>query len=375
MKFVVAPDSFKESMTAKQAALAMERGIRTIFPNSECVIVPMADGGEGTVEALVDGSNGTLINIEVTGPAGNKVLAEYGLIDNGKTAVIEMASASGLQLLQPHERNPLYTTTYGTGELIKDALNRGVNSLLIGIGGSATNDGGVGMLQALGVSFKDKNQNELSFGGGALSELESIDMTNLDRRLSSINIEVACDVTNPLVGERGASYIFGPQKGATPEMVKMLDQNLANLASKIHKYIGVDIAEKEGAGAAGGLGAGLMAFLNAQLKRGIELIIKYTELERKILGADFVFTGEGSIDGQTVFGKTPFGVAKIAQKHQIPVIAFAGKVGNGAEVLYEHGFTAIMGILQSVTTLDKALLTGEKNLAITVENICRIIKG
>lgn len=374
MKFVLAPDSFKESMTAKMAALAMEKGIKNVFPDAECVIVPMADGGEGTVESLVDGLNGTVIDIEVTGPLGDKVPANYGLLGDKKTAVIEMASASGIQLIKKEMRNPLFTTTYGTGELIKDALDRGAKRILIGIGGSATNDGGLGMLQALGASFKDKEGKELSFGGGSLKELDTIDTSQLDGRLASVTIEVACDVTNPLVGPNGASYIFGPQKGATPEIVKQLDQNLTHFANKIYEFTGKDIAEKEGAGAAGGLGAGLMAFLNAELKRGIELVIEYTDLEKKMVGADFVFTGEGSIDGQTLYGKTPYGVARTASRLNIPVIAFAGRVGAGIEELYKHGFTSVIGILKEVTSIEEALQSGEKNLASAAENICRIIQ-
>lgn len=373
MKFVLAPDSFKESMSAKKAGLAMQKGILRIFPDAECEIVPMADGGEGTVESLVSMDNGEIIKTEVIGPLGKMVIAEYGLLAEGKTAVIEMASASGLELIKPEERNPLVTTSYGTGELIKHALDKGISRLLIGIGGSATNDGGAGMLQALGVSFKDKAGNELSWGGGALNELESIDISGLDERLKSVQIDVACDVTNPLVGVNGASAIFGPQKGADSEMVKLLDQNLTHYAAKIEQKLGKDIAYTEGAGAAGGLGAGLMAFLNANLRKGIELVIEYTKLEDRVKGADFVFTGEGSIDGQTLFGKTPFGVASIANKYSIPLIAFAGKVGKDVEPLYENGFAAIIGILKSVSTLEEALDSGEENLAFAAENICRVM--
>lgn len=374
MKFVLAPDSFKESMTAKKAALAMEKGIKTVFPDAECVIVPMADGGEGTVESLVSTLNGEMIKTEVIGPLGEKVIAEYGLSDGGQTAIIEMANASGLELIKPEERNPLLTTTYGTGQLIKHALNKGIKRLLIGIGGSATNDGGIGMLQALGVSFKDENGEELPFGGGALHLLHSIDISGLDERIKTVQIDVACDVTNPLIGVSGASAIFGPQKGATPEMVKELDQNLAHFADVIKKLLGDDVAHMEGAGAAGGLGAGLMAFLNAQLKKGIDLIIEYTSLEERIKGADYVFTGEGSIDGQTLFGKTPYGVASIAKKYTVPVIAFSGRIGNGVEPLYDNGFNAIIGILRGVTTIEEALETGEVNLALATENVCRILK-
>jgi glycerate 2-kinase len=374
MKFVLAPDSFKESMTAKNAALAMEKGILKVFPDAECVIVPMADGGEGTVESLVSMTNGEIIKTEVLGPLGEQRIAEYGLLGEGETAVIEMATASGLELIDPEDRDPLVTTTYGTGQLIKHALDKGVTRILIGIGGSATNDGGVGMLQALGVSFKDRNGEELVFGGGALSKLFTIDLSGLDERINDVKIDVACDVTNPLIGENGASAIFGPQKGATPEIVKVLDQNLALYAGLIKQELGKDIAYMEGAGAAGGLGAGLMAFLNAQLKKGVELVIEYTGLEERVKGADYVFTGEGSIDGQTLFGKTPFGVATIAQKYSIPVIAFAGRIGKGVEPLYDHGFTAIIGILTGVTSLKEALDSGETNLAFAAENICRALK-
>ncbi|MFJ7724782.1 glycerate kinase [Neobacillus sp. NPDC097160] len=375
MKFVIAPDSFKESMTAKNAALAMEKGIKKVFPDAECVIVPMADGGEGTVESLVSMANGEIIQTEVLGPLGETVMAEYGLLDAGKTVVIEMASASGLELIKLEDRNPLRTTTYGTGQLIKHALDKGVSRFLIGIGGSATNDGGAGMLQALGVSFKDRNGDELPFGGGALHQLHSIDLSGLDERMKMVKIDVACDVTNPLIGENGASAIFGPQKGATPAVVKFLDQNLAHFAKVIKQQLGQDIAHLDGAGAAGGLGAGLMAFLNAQLKKGVDLVIEYTGFEERVQGADFVFTGEGSIDGQTLFGKTPYGVAAIAKKYSIPVIAFAGRIGSGVESLYDNGFTAIVGILKGVTSLEEALESGETNLAFAVENICRVLKN
>lgn len=374
MKFVLAPDSFKESMTAKKAALAMEKGVKAAFPDAECVIVPMADGGEGTVDSLVSLTNGEIIKTEVLGPLGEMVTAEYGLLGEGQTAVIEMASASGLELLKPEHRNPLLTTTYGTGQLIKHALDKGVIRFLIGIGGSATNDGGTGMLQALGVSFKDEKGKELSFGGGSLGRLHTIDLTGMDPRIKEVKFDVACDVTNPLIGDNGASVIFGPQKGATPEMVHVLDQNLSHFADVMKKQLGQDIAHMDGAGAAGGLGAGLMAFFNAKLKKGIDLVIEHTGLEEQVKGADYVFTGEGSIDAQTLFGKTPYGVAMVAKKYSVPVIAFAGKIGNGVESLYDNGFNAIVGILRGVATLEEALDSGEANLAFAAENICRVLK-
>ncbi|RKL64846.1 glycerate kinase [Salipaludibacillus neizhouensis] len=374
MKFVLAPDSFKESMNAKRAAHAMEKGIKNVFPKAECVIAPMADGGEGTVESLVSISNGEMVSVEVVGPLGKRVTAVYGIINDGNSAVIEMASASGIELIKPEERNPLRTTTYGTGQLIKDALDKGVSNFLIGIGGSATNDGGVGMLQALGVSFKDENGDELLYGGGELHRLHSIDVNGLDERLKTTQIDVACDVTNPLTGENGASAIFGSQKGATPEIVKVLDENLVHYSKVIKEQLGKDITNIAGAGAAGGLGAGLLAFLSANLQKGIELVIEYTRLEDLIKDADFVFTGEGSIDGQTLFGKTPYGVANIARKHSVPVVAFAGRIGSGVEGLYDNGFTAIIGILKEVSSLDEALKNGEDNLAFAAQNICRLIK-
>lgn len=372
MKFVLAPDSFKESMTAKQASLAMEKGIRKVFPDADCVLIPMADGGEGTVESLVEGMNGEIVKKEVTGPLGKRVKAEYGIIGEGEIAVIEMSSASGLHLVRREERNPLLTTSYGTGELILDALNRGVKRILIGIGGSATNDGGVGMLQALGISFKDSEGRELPYGGGALGRLDTIDLSKLDKRLSTTVIEVACDVTNPLIGKNGASYIFGPQKGATEEMVNTLDRNLSHYAQKIAETTGKDVAYIEGAGAAGGLGAGLLAFLPSTMKKGIDLVMEYTDLEKKIAGADYIFTGEGSIDHQTQFGKTPFGVARLGKKHGIPVVAFAGKIGD-IEQLYDHGITAVIGIVRGAMTIEEALSNGEDNLTLSVENVCRII--
>ena len=374
MKFVLAPDSFKESMSAKTAAFAMKKGIMKVFPEAECVIVPMADGGEGTLESLVSATEGEIIKTDVIGPLGKKVTAEYGLLGDSETAVIEMASASGLQLIKPEDRNPLHTTSYGTGQLIKHALDKGVNRILIGIGGSATNDGGVGMLQALGVSFKDKDGEELVFGGGALKHLHTIDMSGLDERIHNVQIDVACDVNNPLIGPTGASAIFGPQKGATRDMVTILDHNLTHYVKVIKEQLGEDIAFVAGAGAAGGMGAGLLAFLSARLKKGIDLVIEYTRLEEYVKDADFVFTGEGSIDGQTLYGKTPYGVATVAKKYSVPVITFAGKIGNDIDALYENGFNAIVGILKEVTSLKESLESGESNLAFATENVCRILK-
>ena len=374
MKFVLAPDSFKESLTAQEVADAMEIGIKKVFPNAECVKVPMADGGEGTVQSLVDGTDGKIYEVDVTGPLGKIVNARYGILGDNETAVIEMAEASGIHYVEKEKRNPLITTTYGTGEVIKEALNKGVKKIIIGIGGSATNDGGAGMIQALGGRLLDKEGNDLSFGGGSLDKLDRIDLTKFDERINKVKVEVACDVNNTLTGEEGASAIFGPQKGATPDLVKLLDKNLGHYAQIVKEQLGKDMANEKGAGAAGGLGFALLTFCNGELKPGIDIVIEYSNLDTKIQGASYVLTGEGSIDGQTKFGKTPYGVAQVAKKYDIPVIAVAGNVGSGTEELYGLGFNSILSIMPGVMTLDKALVTGKKNIENTVENIARLLE-
>lgn len=372
--FVLAPDSFKESMGAKRACEAMERGIRKVLPDAKVVQVPMADGGEGTVDALVDGSGGTSVEVTVSGPIpAEKVRTYFGLSADKQTAVIEMAKANGIELLAEGKRNPLITSTYGTGQMIKAALDQGVKKIIIGIGGSVTNDGGAGMAQALGVRLLDKESNELAAGGGALSRLAKIDMTTIDARLADTEVVIASDVTNPLTGPNGASVIFGPQKGATPEMVEELDKNLAHYAEIIKKDLAIDIAKQAGAGAAGGLGAGLLVFAGASMHSGVDLVIELTHLEEEIAHADYVFTGEGGMDFQTKFGKTPYGVAKLAKKYNKPVFACAGYIGEQVEVLYDEGMAAIFGILDKAGSLDTALKSGERNLERTVENIVRVL--
>ena len=370
---VLAPDSFKESMTAKEVCEAMERGIRKANSQIRCIHVPMADGGEGTMQSLVDATGGRVYSKEVVGPLGNNVVAEYGILGNGEIGVIEMASASGIHLVDSEKRNPLITTTFGTGQLIKACLDKGVKKLLIGIGGSATNDGGAGFIQALGGRLLDENGDDLSYGGGALAKLHTIDLSNLDERLKYVSVEVACDVNNPLCGKEGASYVFGPQKGATREMIEILDQNLSHYAEVIKEQLGKDVISKAGAGAAGGLGAGLMAFLDVKLKSGIEMVIEYANLEEKVRDADMVWTGEGSIDFQTQYGKTPLGVAMIAKKYNKPVIALAGRVGNDIDVLYDKGIDAIFGIMRGVTSIEEALVKGPENVEETSENIIRLL--
>ncbi|MDP4088300.1 MAG: glycerate kinase [Bacillota bacterium] len=370
---VLAPDSFKESMTAKEACEAMERGIKKVNDKITCIHVPMADGGEGTMQSLVDATEGNIYSLMVVGPLGNEVEAQYGILGDNETGIMEMASASGIHLVPAEKRNPLITTTYGTGQLIRACLEHGVKRLLIGIGGSATNDGGAGVVQALGGRLLDCDGKELSYGGGELGKLARIDMTCFDTRLKDVIVEVACDVTNPLCGERGASNVFGPQKGATPEMIKVLDESLKHYACLIKEQLGKDVLEVPGAGAAGGLGAGLMAFVNGSLKKGIEMVIEYSGLEEKVKNADMVWTGEGSIDFQTQYGKTPLGVAMVAKKYNKPVIALAGRVGEDIDVLYEKGIDSIFGIMKGVTPLEEALARGRENIEKTAENIIRLI--
>ncbi|MCY9018628.1 glycerate kinase [Priestia megaterium] len=374
MKIVIAPDSFKESLTALNVCEAVEKGIKTHFPDAEISKVPMADGGEGTVQSLVDATDGEVIQTRVTGPLGEIVEAFYGILGGGKTAVIEMAAASGLHHVPMDKRNPLITTTRGTGELILKALDHKVEHIIIGIGGSATNDGGAGMAKALGAQLLDAKGAEIKEGGGSLNQLASIDLINLDSRLAEVKVEVACDVDNPLTGETGASAVFGPQKGATSDMVKQLDRNLAHYAAVIQKEMGVHIENVPGAGAAGGLGGGLLAFLSAELKPGVDIVIEATQLESYVRDADLVITGEGRIDGQTIYGKTPIGVAKTAKKHSVPVIAIAGSIGAGSEAVYEHGISALFSVVPGAVALSEALEKADENIERTAKNVASVIR-
>lgn len=375
MKIIIAPDSFKESMTALEVADAIETGFKEVFPDGNFIKIPMADGGEGTVQSLVDATNGEIVHRTVTGPLGQQVESFFGISGDGKTAFIEMAAASGIHLVPVEERNPLITTTRGTGELIIEAIELGAKHIIIGIGGSATNDGGAGMAQALGVRFLTKSNDEIVSGGGSLGLIETIDLTNLDQRVHDVKIEVACDVDNPLTGERGASAIFGPQKGATPAVVQELDANLAHYAKKIHEFLGKEINDLEGAGAAGGLGGGLVAFLSAELKRGVDIVLEAVSLEEQLKDADLVVTGEGKIDGQTIFGKTPIGVAKTAKKYQIPVVGLAGTIGADYECVFEHGIDVVFSIVSGPGSLQEALLNGQSNMVQTSKNVAQLIKA
>ena len=373
MKVVIAPDSYKGCLSALEVAKAMERGVLSVFPSAEVRKIPIADGGEGTVAALVTATNGQLRQAEVTDPLGNKISAHWGVLGDGRTAVIEMAAASGLPLVPKEKRDPRVTTTYGTGELIKAALAEGLAKIIIGIGGSATNDGGTGMARALGVRFLDASGQEVAAGGGSLAEICQIDTTGLDPRLKNTEIVVACDVDNPLCGTRGASAVFGPQKGATPEMVQQLDAGLAKYASCARQATGRDVAEKAGAGAAGGLGAGLMFFTPAQLKPGVEIVLDAVGFSDIVRDADFVITGEGRTDFQTAFGKAPVGVAKVAKTHGAPVFCISGGLGEGADDVLAQGIDAVMSICDRPLSLEECMAAGAQLIEPAAARLSRIV--
>lgn len=375
MKIVIAPDSFKENLTSLEVAAALERGIKRVRPRARCIKVPMADGGEGTVQSLVDATGGTIVKKRVMGPLGEPVTARYGILGDGTTAAIEMAEASGLPLVPPERRDPLRATTYGTGELILDAIERGVSAIIIGIGGSATVDGGTGMAQALGVSFLGGNGRAIAepVCGGLLERITEIDMHGLDPRVRKTRITIACDVENPLCGPRGAARVFGPQKGATPEMVEVLDRNLRHLAALIKRDLGIDVMRIAGGGAAGGLGAGLIAFAKAKLKRGVDLVSDAVDLAKHLRGADLVITGEGRVDFQTAFGKTPSGVAKAARRLKIPVVAIGGGLADDARGVFEHGIDALEAGAARDMDLAEALRLSRGHLEDAGERVMRLI--
>lgn len=374
MKIVIAPDSYKESLSATEVAQAIEKGFREIFPDALYVSVPVADGGEGTVEAMIAATQGTTQYAVVTGPLGEKVNACWGMSGDGATAFIEMAAASGLALVPPAQRNPLLTTSRGTGELILNALDKGARNIIIGIGGSATNDGGAGMIQALGGRLCDANGTEIGFGGGCLMALNSIDITDLDPRLSQCSIRVACDVTNPLVGEKGASRIFGPQKGADEGMILELDANLGHYADVIKKSLRIDVKHVPGAGAAGGMGAALMAFLGAELRSGIEIVTQALNLEEHIHDCTLVLTGEGRIDSQSIHGKVPVGVANVAKKYHKPVIGIAGSLTHDVGVVHQHGIDAVFSVLTSIGSLEEAFRGAFDNIYRASRNIAATLQ-
>ncbi|AHA69386.1 glycerate kinase [Bacillus thuringiensis] len=374
MKVVIASDSYKESLKAIEVCEAIERGFRAIFPNAKYVKIPIGDGGEGTVESLVDATGGRIISISVTGPLRESVQAFYGVSKDKKTAFIEMAAASGLQHVPVEKRNPLITTTKGTGELILHALNQGAEYIILGLGGSATNDGGAGMLAALGVRFINDKGEVIDPSGGTLHSIVAIDFSQMDPRLKGVKIEAACDVDNPLVGMQGASFVFGRQKGANVEMMKELDENLKHYANILKRYVSSDVSEIPGAGAAGGMGAAVISVLKGDLRKGIEIVLDYTNFNKHIEDADLIITGEGRIDEQTAYGKAPVGVAGRAKRFSVPVIAIGGSVSSDYSAVYEKGIDAVFSITTRPMTLEEAYRVAEENIEMTTKNIATVWK-
>lgn len=371
LKIVIATDSFKGSLSSVEAGQAIAEGVRRYLPDSEIVIVPIADGGEGTMESLVTATQGRKNNVLVTGPLGQSVEAAYGCLGDGRTCVIEMASASGLGLVPESGLNPMVTTTYGTGELIKHALDHGFRHFILALGGSATNDGGVGMLQALGMRVLDSRGNSVGFGGEALKDIATIDSTTWDSRIAESSFLIASDVQNPLIGPMGASHVFGPQKGATPEMVALLDNYLRHFADLVATTHHIRLHNLPGAGAAGGIGAAFQAFFPSRMQRGIDVVMEYVGLRKTLKHADVVFTGEGKIDFQTASGKTPMGVAQEAQRYGIPTIVLAGSIGQGIDALYEHGIQSVHSIVSGPMTIEQAIANARQLLADRAEQVMR----
>lgn len=371
MKIAIAPDSFKECLTADEVAGAIEEGVRRALPDCVTVCVPMADGGEGTVDALIAATNGRIVELTGTGPMGTPVATRYGLLGDGESAVIEMAAVSGLPLVRTEERDPRIATTYGTGELLCDALNRGASRIIIGLGGSATNDGGAGAAQALGVSLRDAAGRELPWGGAALARLATIDLSRRHPRLNQCVLEAACDVDNPLCGPTGASRVYGPQKGAGPKVVEELDAALRHFGDVIEEQLGVPVLDVPGAGAAGGLGAGLVAFAGGVLRPGVDIVADACKLTSRIAGAELVITGEGRIDAQTPHGKTPAGVAKAARQLGIPVVAIAGSLGPGYDAVHDCGIREVISIQSGTMSLAEAMARAPELLAAAAERVAR----
>src|SRR5699024_3130440 len=372
-KVVIAPDSFKESMTALEVAKAIEAGFKKVLPDWEYIKIPMADGGEGTVQSLVDATDGSIKQVEVLDPLGRKIKATYGISGDGKKAIIEMAAASGLELLKESERDAMNTTSWGLGNLVRAALDEEVDHILVGIGGSATNDAGAGMVQSLGGKLLDEEGKKIHYGEVSLDKLTKIDLSALDPRLKKVKIEFACDVNNPLTGLNGASYVYGPKKGADEEEVKELDQKLKHFSNVIQQDLGMDIENEPGAGAAGGVGGTMLAFLGAELRKGGELIVEMLGLEETIKTADLVITGEGGIDDQTFFGKTPIVVAKTDDKYVIPVIALVGSISEGYKEVYENGIDAVFSILPEATDLEEALNNPYRNVEQTARDVAAVL--
>lgn len=374
MQIIIAPDSFKGSVSAIEAANSIERGIKKVFREAVTIKIPIADGGEGTVDAIIMGSKGTYKETIVTGPLGEKIKAVYGILPDG-SAVIEMAAASGITLVPKEKLNPMKATTYGTGELVKAALDDGVKKIIMGIGGSATNDGGMGFAQALGAVFKDQKGNVLGLGAKYLKDICTVDVTKLDKRLAEVEFVVACDVTNTLCGPQGASAVYGPQKGATPQLVQELDDALRHYAGIIKDQLKKDILEVPGTGAAGGLGAGLLIFCRATLKSGIKTVLEAVNIDQYLKTTTIIITGEGKIDGQSIYGKVPVGIADAAKPYNIPVIAIVGSIGEDSSKVYDYGIASIMSILDNPMSLEQAISSGKDLLEDSAERMMRLLKA
>ncbi|MCA5967537.1 glycerate kinase [Pseudomonas syringae pv. syringae] len=372
MKIVIAPDSFKDSLSAQAVADAIASGLAEVWPHAELIKFPMADGGEGTIEALLAACNGELMSASVSGPLGAPVNAQWGWLADSRTAIIEMAMASGLQLLTLAQRDACVTSTEGTGQLISAALDAGARRVILAIGGSATNDGGSGMLSALGARFLDADDQPLAPGGLALANLARIDLSGFDPRLSDVRVEIAADVDNPLCGPNGASSIFGPQKGASPEQVVALDAALGCFADQTAQVLGQDLRDSPGSGAAGGMGFAAKAYLKASFRAGVEVVAELTGLEQALIGADLVITGEGRFDAQTLRGKTPLGVARVAQRRQVPVIVLAGTLGDGYEQMYAHGIGAAFALVSGPMSLEQACRETRRLLHERARDVARL---
>ena len=373
MKILVAPQEFKGSISALSVAEAAETGVMRVFPEAEVVLCPVADGGDGTLETLVEVSGGEVRTCSVQNPIGETITAQWGAMGDGVTAVIEMARTSGLALLSLDERDPLNSSTFGLGQAILEALNQGFRKFIVGIGGSATNDAGAGMAQALGATLLNAEGKSIPFGGAALADLRSIDISKMDTRIENSQFMVACDVSNPLTGDEGASAVYGPQKGATPEMVAQLDNALLNFAEIVKKDIGKNVSEISGAGAAGGLGAGMLAFMGAELKAGVDIVLETVQLREKLSDVDLVITGEGGMDFQTVYNKAPIGVARIAGEFNIPTIAIAGLLGQNFTVVHDHGIRAATSIVDGPISLEESSERASELISSSVEESLRFI--
>jgi glycerate 2-kinase len=376
MKILIASDSFKGSLSSKQICELGTKAIVSVLPSAEVIGIPLADGGEGTVEALVEGTNGSFRNLNVTGPLGNQVLAIYGILGDGETAVIEMASASGILHVPFNQLDPLVTTSFGTGELILDAVQQGCHRIIMGIGGSATNDGGVGMLQALGFRFLDQEGADIGYGGQFLDKINSIDASQVSEKIKEIDITVACDVNNPLTGRNGATFVYGPQKGGTPEKLEILEKGMINYKKHILDFWGHDIDDYQGSGAAGGMGAGLIAFLGAKTGLGFDIVSNTLQLEKIIEQErfDYIFTGEGQMNDQTLHGKLPYGITRLGVKYGVPVIAIVGSTGKGYEKMLDEGLLAAFSIISSPMDLNEAMENAKKLLYNAYQNVARLLK-